>query len=900
MTFSSSDTVSPAVTVSGSDSITLASERDGHREPEPGSDSVINISPADTAALVLDPDIYLVGPDSLYEPSIDHGEPVDGVAVMMIGSAVRKPHLIYVNDGLCQLVGWSVEQLIGQSPAFLFSGSEGPRQLDALADAILSTVESSNGESSGKASSSAGPADSTGDLLDLLNDPRVSGTRPLVRNRPEPGDQSQIPNGAGGSATLDLDRSMLDLAQIQREANYESVTILANQGGQRFPAFFSAQAISSPSPGCAYVVAQFRDLRKAAAERLLADQEAVIASLRRGHHLGQLCHQIAAMIERSLGVDATCWVSITNPGGQLEPVIVGGFDPSVVAESVTAISQSSARQTKRIASVAGLRDELAVHLEEEGIGNLWYVPVMVDPLAAAKAAQDQPDGPKSRRSEVLPAVLPQEASDLNEQRTPQELRGAIVVATGDSTPDGEATKLLDHLAQVLVVAIDHASAESDNAYQALHDPLTQLPNRALIVDRLKQAMARLERDSSSLSVLLVDIDRFKALNDIQGVDVGDQVLVEVADRLLAAVRLGDTVGRISSDQYLVMCVATNGELDTAAVARRILRSLADPIRVDSEGQEVHITASIGAVLVAEAEQSPAEVISNAESALAKASAAGRGQFTMFEAEHQHDVVRRHETEQALRKGIGNDELVLHYQPLVEVRSGFMIGAEALVRWQRPGYGLLSPGEFIPVAEDADLIVPLGEWVIDKACEDLAKWPKVNGRSPLVSINLAARHLEVDTLVPTVIRALQRNNLKPNRIGFEITESMAVLDTEAALVNLNKISGLGCRIAIDDFGIGHASLDYLRRFSMANAIKIDRSFIAGLPDSKEDEAIVKASLAMADALDLQVVAEGVETVEQLLRLRDLGCRYAQGYVLSRPIPFEIVLEVWARSRLYSSA
>ena len=377
------------------------------------------------------------------------------------------------------------------------------------------------------------------------------------------------------------------------------------------------------------------------------------------------------------------------------------------------------------------------------------------------------------------------------------------------------------------MAIDHASAESDSAYQALHDPLTQLPNRALIVDRISQAMARLERDGTSLSVLLVDIDRFKAVNDMRGVDVGDRVLIEVADRLLAAVRLGDTVGRISSDQYLVMCVATNGELDAASVARRILRSLADPIRIP-DGEDLHITASIGAVVVteADADHSPAEVISNAESALATATSVGRGQFAMFEAEHQHDVVRRHEIEQALRNAILNDELVLHYQPLVEVRSGFMIGAEALVRWERPGHGLIPPDEFIGVAEDAGLIVPLEEWVIDRVCADLATWPKVKGRSAMVSINLSARHLEVDTLVPTVIRALQRNDLKPNRVGFEITESMAILDTEAALQNLEKLAALGCRIAIDDFGIGHASLDYLRRFSMASAIKIDRSFVAG--------------------------------------------------------------------------
>ena len=821
----------------------------------------INGSDTTIADLVPDPDIALIGPESFRDPSVEADEPVDGVAVMLVGPSVPNPHLLYVSEGLCHLIGWRVDQLLGQSPAFLFSGDEGPRQLEAMRRAVLSTSPD---------------VDDAPDLLDLLHDPKLM-------NGHGPDDEfNGVRHDVDGM--LDVDTGSFDLSLIQAHSRYEASTVLVDQAHQKIPVFFTAQAIPSAQDGGAFVVAQFRDLRKSAAERLLADQEAVIASLKRGHHLGQLCHQIAVMIERSLGVAATCWLSIVGPDDEIEPVITGGFAADIVTETMNAVARSNDHQAKRIASVGGLDEDLADRLGSEGVRNLWYVPVLggSDDDRVASTGDDE-DAP---------------ASDV-------ALRGAIMVATGDSTPDAEATKLLDHLAQVLAVGIEHATAESDSEYQALHDSLTKLPNRALIMDRLSQAMARLERDGSSISVLLVDIDRFKAVNDMRGIEVGDRVLVEVANRLLAAVRLGDTVGRISSDQYLVMCVATNGELDAAAVARRVLRSLAEPISVADRqaagGQDLHITASIGAVVVtaAEAELTPAEIISNAESALANATNIGRGQFAMFEAEHQHDVVRRHETEQALRQGIAENQLVLHYQPLVEIRSGFMIGAEALVRWQRPGHGLLQPGAFIDIAEDAGLMVQLGEWVIDKTCEDLADWPKVKGRSPLVSINLAARHLEVDTLVPTVIRALQRNNLKPNRIGFEITESMAVLDTEAALANLDKLASLGCRIAIDDFGIGHASLDYLRRFSMASAIKIDRSFIAGLTDSPENQAIVKASVSMADALDLQVVAEGVETVEQLLRLRDLGCHYAQGFVLSKPMPIDIVLELWARSRFYST-
>ncbi len=964
MTFSSTD----APGSSSADALSLDDRRGSERQS--AADIHIGLTASDASVeLLADPDIALVGPDSFREPSIEAGQPVDGVAVMAIGPELENPHLVYANEGLCQLLSWRPDQLIGQSPAFLFAGDEGRGQLEAIRHAVVNGYPDLNSETGRRR------ATGTPDLLDLLTDPKLSAgsgeaviDSAVVDSRApvtisvgdfgsdinsdinsdvdnEIADEINL-NSADESATTspfdavaDLEHHTIDLDPVRPEAGYQASTILMTREGEKVPAFITAQALPSPNPGQAYVVTQFRDLRKAAAERLLADQETVIASLKRGHHLGQLCHQVSVMIERSLGVDATCWISIANPSGQLEPVINGGFPIEVVAEATSSISKSAKKQTKRIASVSGLPDELASMLKAEGVSNLWYVPVMGDANATLDPRVSPTVGPEGlsmadvedlveRRTEpvasegdegidgdiaelvdigsladVEAAVVDEGTASLVDEPgfTPVlTQRGAIVIATGDSTPDGDATKLLDHLAQVLSVAIDHASAESDSAYQALHDPLTQLPNRALIVDRISQAMARLERDGTSLSVLLVDIDRFKAVNDMRGVDVGDRVLIEVADRLLAAVRLGDTVGRISSDQYLVMCVATNGELDAASVARRILRSLADPIRIP-DGEDLHITASIGAVVVteADADHSPAEVISNAESALATATSVGRGQFAMFEAEHQHDVVRRHEIEQALRNAILNDELVLHYQPLVEVRSGFMIGAEALVRWERPGHGLIPPDEFIGVAEDAGLIVPLEEWVIDRVCADLATWPKVKGRSAMVSINLSARHLEVDTLVPTVIRALQRNDLKPNRVGFEITESMAILDTEAALQNLEKLAALGCRIAIDDFGIGHASLDYLRRFSMASAIKIDRSFVAGLTDSTEDAAIVKASIGMADALDLQVVAEGVETVEQLLALRKLGCRYAQGYVLSRPLPIDIVLEVWAQSRFYTT-
>ncbi len=769
------------------------------------------------------------------------------------------------------------------------------------------------------------------------------------------------------SMELDLRSTIeLDLSEGHVSRSYASVTHMLTRDHKQVPVYFTAHMVASPGQSSSTLVCQVHDLRRATAERLLADKEAVVASLSRGHQLGQLCHQIAVMVEKALGVSATCWVLIANEMGELEPVITGGFDPDIVA-AAAAVAQSNAKPVKRVFGSSSLPDALAEPLGEDGVSDLWYVPVMADSAAdkvdnhrvgdhsadnAALVANRRTGDTKSGGSlngtsddsEIdLPAMELSAVVDLNETGDPADVLStddievdpnsadpqlddgsghtpvaAIMVATGHSSPDRKATVLLEHMAEVLGTAVTHATTEVAEHHQALHDPLTKLPNRALIVDRLGQAMARLDRDGVALSVLLVDIDRFKSINDTYGVEAGDRVLVEVAERLLAAVRLGDTVGRISSDQFLVICVAANGELDTPAVGRRILRAVSEPISISGESgtkrlgvadlgrrtsDEISITASIGAVVIREPERRPTTVIGNAESALSRATSLGRGKFAMFKAEDQNDIIRRQQIEQSLRRAIdfGNgagSELALYYQPIVEISSGVMVGAEALLRWDRPGKEVCGPDIFMPVAEESDLVMALDKWVINDVCQNMARWPKLAGRWPLVSINLSARILGSETLVPTIREALDRHGLPSIRLGFEITESMQVLDMQTALDNLNRLAALGSRIAIDDFGVGHASLDYLRTFSMATGLKIDRSFVAGLTVSKEDKAIVTASIAMANSLGLDSVAEGVESVEQLLTLREMGCKYAQGFVLARPLPLEIILEIWNRERLYN--
>lgn len=293
-----------------------------------------------------------------------------------------------------------------------------------------------------------------------------------------------------------------------------------------------------------------------------------------------------------------------------------------------------------------------------------------------------------------------------------------------------------------------------------------------------------------------------------------------------------------------------------------------------------------------ADAKPADIISNAEVALESAIANGGGGFALHEAGQQRRIVLRHRVEEALRVAIDSDELVVHYQPLVDIDTGLMVGAEALIRWDRPGHGLLPPSEFIEIAEESGIIVPLGTWVIDRVCHDVSQWPERSGSpGPVVTINLSARQLADDSLVGTIISLMDRHGVDSTNIGFEVTESMGIEDMEQAGVALRRLSALGCKLAIDDFGIGYATLDYLRRFSMADTIKIDRSFVSGLGTSREDSAIVTASVALADSLGLSVVAEGVESYDQYAELKALGCEIAQGYVLSPPVPLERAHELW---------
>jgi diguanylate cyclase (GGDEF)-like protein len=424
------------------------------------------------------------------------------------------------------------------------------------------------------------------------------------------------------------------------------------------------------------------------------------------------------------------------------------------------------------------------------------------------------------------------------------------------------------------------SAESRVRHQALHDPLTGLPNRSLLIDRLNHWAARAERDHSSAAVLFVDLDNFKVINDALGHDQGDRLLCAVADRLRQELRPSDTIARLGGDEFVVFCEDVASEHDALAMVDRLVHALDAPF--DLGGQQQHATASIG-IAFGDPKAQPEVMIRNADAAMYRAKERGRARFELFDDEMRLRSISWLETESQLRRALENGELHNLYQPIVCPRTAEIVGFEALVRWQHPDRGIVSPADFIPVAEQSGLIVPLGRGVLERACAEAVSWnERRDGRDPLrVAVNFSPRQLSHPRAVEMVIETLENAGLPADQLCVEITESALVEDAAATLATLNRLKEIGVRLALDDFGTGYSSLTYVRRFPI-DTLKIDRSFIDGIVGSTEDEAIVTAVLSMGRALGVHVVAEGVETEEQADRLRTLGCTLAQGYLFSRPI------------------
>jgi len=437
--------------------------------------------------------------------------------------------------------------------------------------------------------------------------------------------------------------------------------------------------------------------------------------------------------------------------------------------------------------------------------------------------------------------------------------------------------------QVVAVTRDvseRKDAESRLAYQALHDSLTGLPNRTLFLDRLEHALKRAERHHGGVAVLFVDLDRFKLINDSFGHAAGDRLLCDVAERLRRTLRPADTIARFGGDELTVLCEDLDGEAGARAVAQRIAELFEEPFVV--EDGEAFLQASVGIALAADG-AAPEDLIRDADAAMYRAKDHGRARVEVFDEAMRRDARERVATESALRRAIERDELCIHVQPVVGIGDERIASFEALVRWDHPERGLVPPGDFIPLAEETGLIVPIGNWVLREVCRTLRRWEDDLGADWVqCSVNLSVRHLQQPDLVATVRAALAEHRLPAERLVLEITESAVMENGSGTVETLAELKAMGVRLALDDFGTGYSSLAHLHRFPL-DILKIDRSFTAALGDDHHGASIAGAIVSLAQALDLVTVAEGIEDAAQQRRLELLGCTYGQGFLFSRPQP-----------------
>jgi diguanylate cyclase (GGDEF)-like protein len=424
-------------------------------------------------------------------------------------------------------------------------------------------------------------------------------------------------------------------------------------------------------------------------------------------------------------------------------------------------------------------------------------------------------------------------------------------------------------------------------YHAHHDDLTGLPNRILLNDRINTELSHARRQKSMMALLFLDLDRFKVINDSLGHAIGDQLLRVISRRLKNCLRDEDTIARLGGDEFMILLPRITSSSDAGRVGRKITEALVEP--VSCNGHELHITTSIGISIYPFDSTDVETLIKNADISMYRAKELGRNKVVYYTAEMNAGSRKQLALETNLRKALDRGELELHYQPKINTASNTVVGVEALLRWNHPTMGSVSPAEFIPVAEDSGLIIPIGEWVLETAFKQLREWHDAGHDELTMAVNLSSVQLSRSGIEATINDSISNAGIDPCMAELEITENIAIHDIDSAIAILNKLKCTGINIAMDDFGTGYSSLSYLRRLPI-DIVKIDQSFVRDIPDSKEAILIAQAIIAMAQSLRLSLIVEGIENVKQLNYFRQQGCEVMQGFLFSRPVAAEDILEI----------
>jgi len=492
-----------------------------------------------------------------------------------------------------------------------------------------------------------------------------------------------------------------------------------------------------------------------------------------------------------------------------------------------------------------------------------------------------------RRSEFL-RLMSEHDQVLNFESQVRQRNGTMIwISENARAVRGAANEILFFEGTVVDIT-ERKVYEAKIRHQATHDALTGLPNRNLLSDRLQQAIHHAQREGGITTVAFIDLDQFKLINDSLGHQIGDELLKVIGGRLKSCMRAADTVARQGGDEFVIVLSNQKSAESVSDTIRRIIEVVAEPWAVNDI--DLHVTCSVGICIYPADGHDADTLLRNADSAMYKAKELGRNRFEYFAAEMNLHATDRLEMLNRLRHAVANQEFILHYQPKVNLATGSVVGAEALIRWQSPTRGLVSPACFIPLAEESGLIIAIGEWVLRTACAQNVAWQHA-GHPPIpISVNLSPRQLARDDIVDLVANVLRTSGLAPCYLELEITETVVMRDVDKSLVTLKKLKELGVRISIDDFGTGYSSLNYLKRFPV-DTLKIDRSFVSDIAVDQDDAAIVKAVISLAHILNLRVVAEGVEEEEQCRFLMENGCDEVQGFHFGRPEPYDAFAQCW---------